>query len=58
MRHVLLCAEVESLRKRVGDKNAKVESMRNSIVTRGYGQPSGFLSGREPSAGKKTTIYY
>ena len=34
LKFVLLCAEVESLRKKVGDKQAKMESMRTSIASK------------------------
>lgn len=73
MKFVLLCVEVEALRKKVGDKQAKMESMRSSIAsktrdssnstlinglnTSQSSSNSGFFTSREKSLNRRGNIY-
>jgi hypothetical protein len=41
---VLLCAELESLRQRIGDKNAKVEKMKNSLMVSNVSSNKSFVA--------------
>ena len=72
MKFVLLCVEVETLRKKVGDKQAKMESLKSSIASKNNSATtiinglttsqssttSGFFTSREKSLNRKGNIYY
>ena len=57
LRFVLLCAEVEALRKKVGDKQAKVESMKSSIASKPNSN-STFINGLQSSHSSSQSGFY